>query len=226
MKSRTKFSRSQHNSGEKTNLAEDQYPPMNMQDIGRLRRTGSIPGWDTTLNDDGTFTLRRQNDISSIITKYPKAQQAVSVYPGITRDNMSSFNMKLPDMGATRQINRFLGLTPEIKSATYGELNWGMLPGFQSDQSGTQGEIIEFDYEQNIPDVDISQLVPLRATSVIPLNMSKRKGLPSVFYTPDGMKTSEYINALRMQNRNTKRYNSYVDVVNAMKNRYNKQQAQ
>lgn len=199
----------------------DSYRPLNMQDVGRLRRTGSLPGWEGMVNEDGTTTFKKQNDISSLITKYPEAQRAVSIYPRITKSNMSDPSVKLPGMEANQQINRFLGLTPEIKSATYGELNWGMLPGFQSNQAGTQGEITEFDYEQNAPDVDISSLTPLNVNTNIPLQPSKRKGLPSVLYTPDGMKTSEYINALRMQTKNTKRYNSHVDVLNAMKNKYN-----
>lgn len=104
----------------------DSYRPLNMQDVGRLRRTGSLPGWEEMVNEDGTT-----------------------------------------------------------------------------------------------PDVDISSLTPLDVNTNIPLQPSKRNGLLSVLYTPDRMKTSEYINALRMQTKNTKRYNSHVDVLNAMKNKYN-----
>lgn len=204
--------------GEIGNNDASSHRPISMQDIGRLRRTGSLEGWEGSLNEDGSTTLRRQDTFGKYF-KDPIAKQATSIYPQLNRTSMAEAPL---DMGARKEVSRFMELTPEIENTTYGELNWSRLPGMASNQASTQGGILEFDYRQNAPDVDISSLTPLDVNTNIPLQPSRRKGLPSVLYTPDSMKTSEYINALRMQTRNTNRYNAHVDVLNAMKNRYNK----
>lgn len=215
MKTRSKF----YKEGGEVDPPKRQF--MGMQDIGRIRRTGSLPGWENVPNKDGSVTFKKQNDISTLIKNFPKVvDDAVHTYPGITRQNWTDPKVELPGMEANRQINRFLGLTPEIKSATYGELNWAMVPGFQSNQSGRQGEITEFDYVQNAPNVDTG-LQPLKTQGQIPLQPSSKKGLPNVLYTPDGVKMSDYIQSLKRQTANNKIYNSRVDVVNSMKSRYN-----
>jgi len=203
------------NGGEIPNEANS-FRPISMEDVGRLRRTGSLEGWEGSMNEDGTRTFRRADRFAKFFTD-PNAKHATSVYSGIRAEDPMSF----PDVGNTRDISKFLNLTPEINNATYGEVNTSMIPGMASHQSGFHGGILQFDFNQNAPETDLTQLTPLDADTNIPLQPSRRKGLPSVLYTPDSMTTSEYINALRMQTKNTKRYNAHVDVINAMKNKYN-----
>lgn len=213
------------NEGGKTENPESsekaEYNNPTMADIARIRRTGSLPGWESVPNEDGSMTFRKNSDLFNLVNHSIGADRAISRFPDLSLESMQELDTELPNMAGTRDVSQFLKLTPEIQNADYSEINLSLLPGFASQQSGTQGGITEFNFRKEAPEVN-TRLAPLK-TERIPLQKSRKKGLPNVLYTPDGVKMSDYIESLKRQTARNEAHNSQVDFLNLLKGDYNKQ---